>query len=176
MEAQANESVVDPAEQLSPTEMRLAMDKLRSQQNLPLAVIAGAAAALAGAGAWAAITVLTEHQIGWMAIAVGALVGFAVRVAGKGAGANYAAIGAGFALVGCVIGNLLTVSYFIAVNEGVPYGLVLSALMDPAFTTEVLVATFDPVDIVFYALAVYCGFKYGQREFTDQDLRHALTH
>ena len=174
METQTNAEVIASDGDLSPTETRLAMDKLRLQQNLPAAIVAGAVAALAGAAVWAVITVVTEYQIGWMAIGVGALVGFAVRLAGRGADPHFAAIGAGFALIGCVVGNLLTVSYFIAVNEGVSYSLVLMELLDPAFIVEVLTATFDPMDIVFYGLAVYCGYKYGQREISDNDLRQAL--
>lgn len=149
MEMQSNEAV---ARRVAPIE-----------QNFPMALIAGAFAALAGAGAWAGVTVATGYQIGWMAIGVGVLVGYAVRYAGKGIELPYSVVGAVFALLGCVIGNLLTVSYFVAEEYGVPYDVVLADAMAPAFAIEMLTATFAPMDVLFYALAVYCGFKYAVR-------------
>lgn len=149
MEMQSNEAV---AGRVAPIE-----------QNFPLALIAGALSALVGAGAWAGVSIATGYQIGWMAIGVGVLVGYAVRYAGKGVEISYSVAGAVFALLGCVIGNLLTVSYFVAEEYGVSYGTVLADAMVPAFAMEMLTATFAPMDVLFYALAVYCGFKYAVR-------------
>ena len=82
--------------------------------NLPLGALAGLGAAIAGAAIWAAITAATEYQIGWMAIGVGFLVGFAVRVVGKGSEASFGVVGAVLALLGCLLGNLLTLAWFAA--------------------------------------------------------------
>ena len=158
MEMQSTEAV---AHRIAPVE-----------QNLPLAIIAGAAAALAGAGVWAAITVATGYQIGWMAVGVGVLVGYAVRFAGKGAALPYSLTGAAFALIGCAVGNLLTVSYFVAQNEGVSYGAVPASL-DVEFVTQMMSATFAPMDLLFYALAVYCGFKYALRDNGGSEVQSA---
>ena len=48
--------------------------------NLPPGVVAGLGAAIVGAAIWAAITAATDYQIGFMAIGVGFLAGFAVRL------------------------------------------------------------------------------------------------
>jgi hypothetical protein len=53
------------------------------EKKLLLGGFAGLAAAILGAIIWAVVTVTTKYQIGYMAIGVGALVGFALRI-GKG--------------------------------------------------------------------------------------------
>ena len=64
------------------------------KNNNPLAIIGGLIAALVGAAIWAAITVETGYQIGYMAVGVGFLVGFAVRIFGKGTTQAFGIIGA----------------------------------------------------------------------------------
>jgi hypothetical protein len=143
--------------------IRYALEQLRSEQNLPFALLAGAASAAVGAGAWAAITAATGYQIGFMAIGVGLLVGFAVRFAGKGLDPLYGAIGAVFALVGCAAGNLLTGCIFVAQNEQVALMQVLSAL-DVQVAQQIMLAMFSPMDLLFYGLAVYEGWRFSFRQ------------
>src|SRR5262245_66169208 len=76
-------------------------------ENLPLGFMAGLLAAAVGAGLWALITIFVGFQIGWMAVGVGFLVGWAVRVAGKGRHRAFGIMGALLALSGCAVGNLL---------------------------------------------------------------------
>lgn len=128
--------------------------------NTPLAVVAGLLAALVGAAAWAAITVATNFQIGFMAIGVGLLCGFAVAKFGKGAGPVFGAIGAGTALFGCVLGNLWTAFGVMADIESTTFLNVLTSF-DYSETFQILSTTFDPIDVLFYGLAVWEGFKLG---------------
>ncbi len=88
----------------------------RQKQNLPIAVIAGLAAAVVSAAVWAAVTVITNFQIGWMAVGVGFLVGLGVRM-GKGVDPIYRKIAAVLALVGCVLGNIFTLIGYVAKEE-----------------------------------------------------------
>ncbi|MHC4071529.1 MAG: hypothetical protein ACYTGS_05790 [Planctomycetota bacterium] len=154
---------------MSKAQARFALDRLRAEQNLIAGTLAGAAAALVGAGIWASISALTENQIGWMAIVVGFLVGYAVRLAGKGIDRIFGVVGAILSLMGCAVGNLLRASYFIAKAEGIPF-LDLLAEMDFSRAVEIMAATFDPMDILFYAIAVYFGYRYSFRPVTEQDL------
>ena len=80
-------------------------EQLRGEQNLLIALLAGIAAAVVGTIVWAAITVTTGYQIGYMAIAVGFIVGYAVRL-GNGIDKIFGVLGAALALGGCVLGNL----------------------------------------------------------------------
>lgn len=126
--------------------------------NFLAAIAAGLVAAVVGAAIWAAITVATGYQIGFMAIGVGFLVGFAVRGAGKGSSNRFAIAGAVLALAGCVLGNLLTVIGAIAQHENAGFFSLLGKLT-PSTALEFLQLSFQPMDLLFYAIAVYEGFK-----------------
>jgi len=126
--------------------------------NMPLAIVAGVVAALIGAALWAVITVTTGYQIGFMAIGVGFLVGLSVGRLGKGTTPAYGILGAALSLAGCVVGNVLAITGFIAQNESQPFFVVLSQLNIPAIPS-ILIETFSPIDLVFYAIAVYEGYK-----------------
>jgi hypothetical protein len=125
---------------------------------MSLALIGGVVAALIGAALWAVITVTTGYQIGFMAIGVGFLVGLTVGHLGKGTTQAYGIMGAVLSLAGCVIGNVLAITGFFAKSEGVPFFTVLSQL-DVAAIPSVLIDTFSPIDLLFYAIAVYEGYK-----------------
>ena len=154
--------VSDPA-------LQFAVEKLRSEQNLPAGVVAGLIAALLSAGIWALITALIGYQIGFMAIGVGFVVGYTVRIVGKGIDPIFGIVGALLSLIGCAIGNLLTMTYFIAVQESIAY-LELLADMNVDLAIEIMVVTFDPMDILVYGIAVYFGYRYAFRQVTEADL------
>jgi len=168
---QANQQQAGP--KIEPGRMEYALEILRGEQRMPLGLLAGAAAALTGAGIWAAVTVGTGYQIGWMAIGVGVLVGFAVRLSGKGIDKVYGIVGAGLALFGCLIGNLFAVCAMVASAESMPLAEVLGRL-NPQAAVQLLTATFSPIDLLFYGLAVYEGYKFSFRRLTDEDLARVL--
>src|ERR1700761_173761 len=95
---------------VSNTQPRPTLDvgKILSEQNFSRAIPAGIGAALLGAVAWAVVTVATEMQLGLMAIAVGYLVGRAIRAVGHGVEPKFGYLGAACALLGCVAGNVLS--------------------------------------------------------------------
>jgi hypothetical protein len=124
--------------------------------------LGGSVAAAIGAVAWAAVTVATGYQIGWMAVAIGVLVGLAVRTLGKGIDPIFGVVGAGLALLGCALGNLLTIAAMIASENAVPILTVVGGL-DAELVTELMVATFAPMDLVFYGIAIYEGYKLSLR-------------
>ena len=127
------------------------------EKKLLLGGFAGLAAAIIGAIIWAVVTVTTKYQIGWMALGVGALVGFALRI-GNG-GKTFGILGAFLALFGCILGNYfslialasaeLHVAFFSMLNNADP-AKVISAMWDDFISTSVL----------FYAIAAYEGYKF----------------
>jgi hypothetical protein len=120
---------------------------------------------------WAVVTVSLKYQIGWMAIGVGALVGYAVRILGKGVTTTFGGIGGAFALLGCLLGNLLSTCGFLAAQESVPFLQVAGAsIMHPSLALELLTATFSSMDLVFYGIAVYEGYKFSFRQLTADDV------
>ena len=128
---------------------------------------------MTGAGVWALVTVVTEYQIGWMAVGIGLMVGFSIRLAGKGIDQTFGFAGAALALIGCVVGNVLTMTYFIAANKGMPFMDILVQL-DFAITYELLASTFEIIDVLFYGMAVYFGYKYAFRQVSEDDFNRAL--
>lgn len=140
--------------QLDQAQLQYASEPLRSQQNLPVGAVAGLAGSAVGAGLWAGITVATGYQIGWMAVGVGFLAGFAVRTAGKGIDKIFGVVGAAPALLGCAAGNLLAACGLVARQENLAFFDVLSRL-DASTAQQLMVATFTPIDLFFYGIAVY---------------------
>jgi hypothetical protein len=145
------------------------MDELRMQQKLLPGIMAGVMAGIAGAALWGAITVATGYQIGFMALAVGAGVGIAVRKFGNGVDAIFGFWGAAIALLSVLLGNFLSIIGFIANSEGLGYFETLM-LFDYAFLPQLMKETFSIIDIVFYALAIVQGYKYSFRVITEKDL------
>lgn len=145
------------------------MQKLRAEQNFPLAVIAGVLTGLIGAVLWAAITVSTEYQIGYMALAIGFGVGFAIRIAGKGIDPIYGFLGATIALLSCVLGNVFGIVGFVANSEGLGYVETLVGI-DYSLMPEVMAENFSVMDILFYGIAIFEGYKFSFRRMTEEEL------
>lgn len=143
--------------------------RIESEQSLMFGAIAGLAAALIGASLWAVVTVLTEYQIGWMAVAIGCLVGLGVRYFGKGMSKTFGIMGAVLALFGCLLGNLLSAIGFAAQANNVPLGTVLG-MLTPGLAVQLLRETFSFMDVVFYAIAIYQGYQFSFRQPTDEEL------
>jgi len=136
-------------------------------ENLPRAFVAGSVAAALGAALWAAITLLTNHQIGWMAVGVGGLVGVAVRRAGHGTTRAFGILGAVLAVGGCLAGNLLTGAVVLAREWDMSLPLFFARLT-PDFMVELMTAMFDPIDLLFYGVAVWQGYKFSMVAATDK--------
>src|SRR5215469_8288748 len=128
-----------------------------------LAVLAvGIAAMLAGAALWALVTVLTQSELGLMAIAVGFMVGFGIQKFRKRPDRRFGILGAVLALLGCVLGNVFSLEILLAQKYGVPLEQALSRI-DIALVAQLLTAGFHPMDLLFYAIAVYEGYKFSSR-------------
>ena len=74
--------------------------------TLEVAALAGLAAALLGAVLWAALARDDEFQYRLAAVGVGFQVGGIMRYVGHGNTPAYGYVGAGLALLGCVVGDL----------------------------------------------------------------------
>ena len=171
-----NISVSQPAEQeqsMDREQVSFALEQIKSEQSLVLGITGGAIGAIAGAIAWAIVVAVTNYQLGLMAIAVGFMVGYAVRFFGKGIDKVYGVIGAAFSLFGCLAGNLLAVIYFISVSEKVPYWEML-ARIDISVMISLMIETFQPMDLLFYGIAVYEGYQISFRPIDRKALRQYM--
>jgi ABC-type lipoprotein release transport system permease subunit len=130
------------------------------QGKLLLGTMGAIAGALVGAVAWAAITAATNFQIGYMAIGVGFLAGFGMRTLSGGRMKVEGIIAGVVALLGCILGNLLAAVVVISQHEHFPLVPALLGLAkDPAAAAGLVQAGFDMMDVLFYAFAVYAGYR-----------------
>jgi len=161
--------VVTPEIKIDSDKLNLYVNKLKLEQNLPLAFVGGLSTTLVGAILWAIITVSTEYQIGFMAIIIGFIVGYSVRLFGKGIDTIFGVIGAFLALLGCVLGNFLSIVGFVANSENLGYLETLS-LIDFSIVPEIMIESFNPMDLLFYGLAIYEGYRFSFRQITEEEI------
>jgi len=173
-DSKARPVIVDDTEALPPEvfKQRLSkdmLDKLRMKQNLPRAIIFGIVAAISGAIVWAIITLATDYMIGYMALAIVALVGFSIRISGKGIDRIFGIWGGALAFLGVFLGYFFTIIAYFA-NEvdisfydafiNIDYGLM------PEIFSEIL----GPIDLLFFGIAIYEGYKFSFKAITEKDL------
>ncbi len=148
-----------------------AIEKLKLQQDFVYALSGGLLVALLSAIIWAVFTVSTNVQIGFMAIGVGFLVGYAVRFFGMGIERKFGYLGAALSLLGCLAGNLFSQVGFIAREQSLGYFETLTYL-NPGLIVEIMTASFHPMDILFYGLAIVEGYKFSFRNISSADLKN----
>jgi hypothetical protein len=129
---------------------QMMVQELKADQNLAFGIVGGIVAATIGATIWAIITAVINYQIGWMAVGVGFLVWYALRISGKGIDKTFGVVGAVLSILGCVVGNLLTACIFISRHQHVALLDLLSRL-NPEIVVEIMKTTFNPMDLLFYA-------------------------
>jgi hypothetical protein len=117
------------------------------------------AAAIVGAIVWAIITVTSDYRIGVVAVGIGFLVGLAIERFGGG-DRRLPIAGAVIALLGCLLGDLFAEAHIIA--RDLHLGI-FDVFQHPHALWDVYTHTFRIFDAVFYAIAAYEGFRFGQR-------------
>jgi hypothetical protein len=134
----------------------------RLLNNLFTGICFGCIAGVIGAMVWASISLATGYQIGWMAVGVGIIVGFAVRAGGNPDSPLQGIVGGGLALFSCVLGNI-----FCGINlnsNEANTGLLHTLLhLDMSQSLEAYQSMFTPIDILFYLIAIYEGAKFSTR-------------
>jgi hypothetical protein len=144
---------VDPA--ASPKRSR----RRRRSSGVQRAVLAGLMAAVLAGSCWALIIFAFEIRLGYLAIAVGASVGWAVRNYGRGRSEIFGLIAILCALLGCAIGDILGGCALLAGLANVPFLDVLTSFNGKAFA-EVLHLMFSPMDAVFYLIALFASYRF----------------
>ncbi|MDX6273159.1 MAG: hypothetical protein QOJ92_369 [Frankiales bacterium] len=138
----------------------------------------GLVAALVGAAAWAVLTVVTDYKIGIVAVAIGFLVGLAMQRSNS-TDPRLPIAGAVLALLGCFLGDVFTDAHALASvlsDHGVSTStmeVLRKMIEDPRLFWDVYKAGFAGLDVAFYAIAAYEGFKFAA--IGVQKSRHAAT-
>lgn len=143
-------------------------EMVKLYQNLPVAVIAGIVAGIVCAAVWAGIAVITSTVHSYIAILVGLGVGFAVRKAGKAVEIKFGITAAVIAVLSCALGIFLATIGFTASEMGMNFFEVLINF-DYSFLPEIIKADFEPVDTLFYTLAILSAFGVGYEKVKIED-------
>jgi len=143
------------------------LTKFKDEQNLVKGLLLSSLGALIGAVLWAVVSFVTNYQIGYMAIAVGALTGYAMRMGGKGVDPIFGYSAAALAFLGCLMGNIFTTAAFIAkelksdIFTGI--GKIFEIGLD-----KVLAESFSGMNLLFYGFAIYEGYKFAFRKIKEE--------
>ncbi|WP_215225525.1 hypothetical protein [Echinicola shivajiensis] len=144
-------------------------ERLRLEQNLPLAIFGGFFTGIIGAVIWATITLMADYQVGILSIALGGLVGFSIRYLGKGIDQIFGFFGAAIAVACCLLGNFLVSMGYIANAEDLEYMEALF-LFDYNYIIQLIADTSNYWDLIFYIIAGFVGYKLAFRDFTKREI------
>ena len=140
----------------------MSREQLLAEENLPKGVLLAVIACLIGAVAWGLVSVSTGRQVGLMAIAIGFLVGFAMRQ-GKGVRPIFGIIGAALSLISCVLGDFFSIIGIAAQSWEVSYAEVLTTA-DYGEIFSLMAKNIASMTALFYGIAIYEGFKISFRK------------
>lgn len=129
-------------------------------ENFPLGIVGGIIGATLGAAIWGAIVALTGWQIGLFAVGVGFLTGLGVQYLGHGTTIAFGIIGAILALLGCILGDVFAVVIMVSKQTGTG---MTEIIMNVNGLIDLVKANFKPLDLVFYAIALYFGYRYSMK-------------
>ncbi|MFF3491041.1 hypothetical protein ACFYWS_06785 [Streptomyces sp. NPDC002795] len=128
--------------------------------NVGLGILAGFVAMLVVAGAYGGLIGATEHEIGYAAVAVGLVIGFAI---GKVGGNNPVTLVAGpvLSLIGVYFGQLLGEA--IIGSKQTPWSVPELFFEHFGLLNEVWKADSDFLTYVFFAVAAFASFGAAKR-------------
>ncbi len=156
--------------EIDPLKLQHYIDLRRTNQHLPMAVLAGSIGAFLGALAWLGLTAFTSFQVGWMAIAIGVGIGGIVRVAGKGIDRDFGLIAAILALVGSGAGTLLSACWMLAVQSEQTAFMDLLFSLTPGLIGQLYAGMLSPMNMAYYGAAAIAAYWLGIRRIRREEM------
>ncbi|MCP4301838.1 MAG: hypothetical protein GY783_14730 [Gammaproteobacteria bacterium] len=118
-------------------------ERLVRAQSLPNALFAGLVALVIFCILWVSLTALLNRVLPWMTVLLGAMLGFAVRRAGRGVDWRFPVLAAAMALLGALLANVVVAASYTAEIFDTGTLQILRAVTSmtwPVFFDEVLTA------------------------------------
>ena len=122
-----------------------------------LAIGLGIAVALLSGIAYGFLAKAIDREIGWAVIGIAAAVTATLGRLG-GRGQALPAVAAVLSVLGLFFGQVFSIALFVHQELGLSVPELLTSQLDGTFTAWQ--HTREPIDALFYAIAVYFGFKY----------------
>jgi hypothetical protein len=123
------------------------------------AIAAAFVAAIAGGVVWGLLAVPAGQGAHPLAVAVGLMVGFSVRIRGNGHTIPYRIVGLIFTAIGSAIGAVLAATALTAMEGGLGIDGITTILSDVNNLPTVVQGQFGLVSLVSVALALYLAFR-----------------
>ena len=139
--------------------------RLVRAQSLRGAIIAALLAIVAFGAIWVMLSTALDRLFPWMTVVQGAIIGLAVRRAGRGLDWRFPAVAAAAAVAGALAGNVLVAAAFTAAEFDTTIVTILRAATDftwPVFFEEVM----TPADVVYAIAAAGVAAFYAIRRLT----------
>ena len=140
-------------------------ETLLAEQNIVMGVAGGIVGAIAGAIAWAAIAWATDGNWSLLAIGVGLLTGFGVRVFGRGIEMRFKVLAAMLAVFGCLLGQLFAGIVFDITRHGATLAEVLQH-MSPAELLTFYRKQLGGMDVLSWLVAMVLAWGVAARGLT----------
>ena len=135
----------------------LLSERGRTRGNFVLAAIAGLVMAFLGAFIWMGISLLTDWYVVPLALAIGGMVGWAIRASGQGSRFLYGVLGVLFTLLACLLGEL-GVAIISATNASLDlYGALTHIHFDSMIIA--IVTHITPTAGAIYAVSGFVAYK-----------------
>lgn len=143
-------------------------EELLSEQAFLNGIAGGVIAAVISAGIWGGIAVGTGYSYSLVAIGVGIFVGWLVQKMGKGLDVKFSIVASVFAIVGCAFGNVAAAMFFAMSDEGLAFSEVAWVIFSPQIIFEILSDTLQPMDLLFWLVAVAAAWQTAKRKLTEE--------
>jgi hypothetical protein len=140
---------------------------MKKKQNLVMGIVGGVAGLILGVGVWTGTMVLISYKLDWMALGVGLLIGYSIRLLGKGVDRKFGIIGALLSCIGSISGNLLTACIIFAHGKSISLISVILQLK-PSTVLYFLKAVIGPFDVIFCIGAVLIGYYFAFKPLKGQ--------
>ncbi len=147
--------------EIDPLKYQHYIDLRRSNQHLPMAVVAASIGAIVGALAWLGITAFTTLHVGWMALMIGVVIGGMVRTAGKGIDRDFGLIAVIMTVAGSAAGTLLAGCWVLALQSEETAFADLLLSLTPGLITQIYVALLTPMNLAYLGAAVVAAYWLG---------------
>jgi len=134
-----------------------------SAQSLRNAMTAGLIAIIVFCMLWIALTSITNRVFPWMTVLLGAMLGFAVRRAGRGVDWRFPTLAAVLALLGALLGNVAVAAAYTAETFDTGTLQVLRSVTSmtwPVFFDEVLTAADGFYAVLAAGLAAFLANRH----------------
>jgi hypothetical protein len=146
-----------------------ALKKLRRYQSFLYALLGGLLITLTSVVVWCMVSAETGYQEVYLALAVGILVGIAVRFFGAGIYRVFGVLAAILSLAGSILGYYLIQTSFLSDLQAANFAKLVDYI-HPEIMFDIILDAFVPLDLLFYGLATLLGYLLAIRRVNGKKL------